>query len=130
LLYNYIPATYASANPLILTGFDSQLVLAYSKKTLAHSIDSLIRRLNLPITKQKNYNTELRPLIDSSIMAGYNIVKLNYPLLKKTSKLLLTIENQLAKALPADNFWLYVVDDVSLLNTDPVPCGMYRWRKI
>src|SRR5579871_6850879 len=65
LFYNYIPSTYQTEKPLIVTGFDNQLMLNFSSKHVVFYLDSLLRSLGIPITKQPNYKTEILPLIDS-----------------------------------------------------------------
>jgi erythromycin esterase len=117
LLFKYIPATYNTASPLVITGFDSQQYLNFSYYNLPRILDSTITAMHLPITHQANYPSEILPTLDS--MKKWAVF---YP--KDTAKVqkgidyLHIIRNQLADKLPADDFWLYVLDNEIGLGTE------------
>lgn len=67
LFNNYIPASYASSQPLAVTGFDSQLILGYSNVMLSFYLDSIFRKFELPLVSQPYYRSEILPLIDTLI---------------------------------------------------------------
>ncbi len=114
LFFTYVPQTFTTQKPLQVSGFDNQMVLNYSSKKLSAGLDSVLRSYDLPVTKEANYSTEIIPLIDS--LKRYQ--------LKDTSQFgkqygfLLTIKEQLAKKLPADNFWMMVVDNLFAENEE------------
>ncbi|MBL0183789.1 MAG: erythromycin esterase family protein [Chitinophagaceae bacterium] len=108
LFKRYIPKTQFSASPMQLAGFDNQLVLNYSSRYLSKKLDSVLQSHNLPITKEPNYATEIFPLIDSCKRSTLKDTtqysrQLNY---------LLAIKAQLGKVLPADDFWMVVLDNL------------------
>lgn len=65
LLYNYIPASHQTNKPLQITGFDNQMTMLHSTKYLLQYLDSSLRAIDAPITKQENYSLQVLPLIDS-----------------------------------------------------------------
>lgn len=65
LLFEYIPSTYQTSTPLQVTGFDNQMVLNHSAQYLVNYVDSVIKKLDLAITKQQNYSSHVLPLISS-----------------------------------------------------------------
>ncbi len=101
LLFNYLPATYKTNNPLILTGFDSQQYLDYSFHHLKDRLDSLFRSLKIPITQQANYTTEVLPSIDSPKRWVFFPPKDSVRVNKCLNNLLL-MRSQLASALHPD----------------------------
>jgi len=111
LFYNYIPATYSTGNPLIISGFDSQQYLWYSYKNLKPVLDSVFREMNLPITHQNNYVREILPLIDSPrrwiFTAPKDTVKLHECLVN-----LYAINRQMTAVTDSGSFWRYVMDNL------------------
>ena len=65
LLFQYIPNSYQTNNPLVLSGLDVQMFLVYSYHNLLFKFDSIIKSYNLPITQTSNYLSETLPLINS-----------------------------------------------------------------
>ena len=65
LFHNYIPSSYNSLHPLIISGFDNQMVLAYSSKNLIKKLDSAFRSYKLSATTEPDYNAHMLPLFDS-----------------------------------------------------------------
>ena len=108
LLYNFIPQSFATATPMQVTGFDNQMVLSYSYKKLSASLDSVLRSYDLSITHDPNYRTEVIALIDS--LKLYKMKDTSQ--YSKQLAYLYTIKQQLAQKLPADNFWMMVVDNL------------------
>ena len=111
LFYSYIPATYKTSNPLFVTGFDNQMILSYSRNFLSIKLDSILRILDLPITKQSNYNTTIIPTIDS-IRYGYWISSKNDDYFSKCNKYLKQIKSEIGKKLSNDNFWIMILDNL------------------
>ena len=125
LLYQYIPASYRTERPLIVSGFDNQMVLGFSYRTLYRRLDSVIRHYELPITREAAYSTELLPLIDSMYrrpVSGADTADYN-----RRDSCLQKIREQLATKVPPDDFWLMVVDNLVQSNLE----NKYRsdyWR--
>jgi len=116
LLFKYIPATYTTASPLIITGFDSQQYLNFSYYNMPRLLDSTIRVMQLPITREPNYTSEILPVIDS--IKRWSIF---YPKdtagIEKGIGYLHVIRDQLAGKVNQNNFWLYAVDnEIGLAN--------------
>jgi len=53
LFNHYIPQSYQTSNPIIVSGFDNQMMLNYSFQFLTSKLDSVCRSANLPITKER-----------------------------------------------------------------------------
>lgn len=70
LFYQYIPSTQSTKKPLVITGFDNQVILPYSENNLPAYIDSSWRALELPVTKRPDYNSRILPLI-SEMLRNY-----------------------------------------------------------
>lgn len=110
LFYQYIPDTYTTEHPIILTGFDSQLGLGYTRAHLRHQLDSLFKRLKLPIVDSPDYTTKILPLFDDL----YNTVKAPGDSIFYTihSFYFKVIKSQLSKRLDNTNFWMMVMDNL------------------
>ena len=65
LLFQYIPASFQTNNPLLVTGFDPQLILSYSYANLLQKFDSVLLHYKIPTRLKENYESETRPLINS-----------------------------------------------------------------
>lgn len=50
LFYTYLPATQATTHPLVVSGFDNQVVLRYSAQNLVSYLDSALRQLPFAAT--------------------------------------------------------------------------------
>lgn len=114
LFFDYLPATYQTKNPLIITGFDNQLVLNFSSKHLAFYLDSILQSLNISITKQKNYRSEILPLIDS-LKYYYFKDTANY---SKCETYLTEIKNQVTTKLSENDFWMRVINSLLAANKE------------
>lgn len=108
LLYNYIPSTYATENPLFISGFDNQMVLDYSAKHLVSYIDSLLKAMDISLTKQDNYATLLLPLIDSVNYWSVSDTG-NY---SKRATFLSIIKQQVAGKLSENSFEMQVINNL------------------
>jgi erythromycin esterase len=114
LLYQYIPQTFSTSNPLQISGFDNQMVLQYSNKKLSKTLDSVLRSYKLPITKEANYTTEIIPLVDS--LKIFNLKDTSQ--YSKQLSYLLLIKEQLATKLKADHFWMMLMDNLIAENDE------------
>jgi erythromycin esterase-like protein len=65
LLRRYIPESYQTTIPLHVTGVDNQLLMWHSNKQLTRTLDSALRALQLPGTRQSDYTQQTLPLIDT-----------------------------------------------------------------
>ncbi|MDZ4758982.1 MAG: erythromycin esterase family protein [Bacteroidota bacterium] len=109
LFYDYIPKTYKTATPLIISGFDNQMHLNYSSKNLVAKLDSVVRLLNLSITKMPEYSSEVIALLTSQ-MNWYDIEERDTTLFAKYDYYLNLIKLQLGEKLNTNDFW-YLVDE-------------------
>jgi erythromycin esterase-like protein len=110
LFYDYIPATYKSANPIKVTGFDNQMILTYSRKYLSQKLDSVMRNLNLPITIQPDYVTSVLPAIDS--LTRYYWLTPSEDYYTRCARYLQQIRSEMGKALDKNNFWVMIIDNL------------------
>lgn len=110
LFYNYIPSTYQTANPIIVTGFDNQMILNYSAKNLKLKLDSVFKSLDLPIVKNTNYSSAILPMIDS-LRFGY-FDKLSPSFYSNCDSYLKEIRKQAEKKLTEDSFWLLIINNL------------------
>ncbi|MFI5160303.1 MAG: erythromycin esterase family protein [Sphingobacteriales bacterium] len=111
LFFDYVPSTWKTSSPLTITGFDSQQYLYYSFRHLGKRLDTVLRGFNLPITKRTDYAAAVIPLIDSSkvwtLKPPADISRIDACL-----HYLQTIRSELATVVKADDFWIYVVDNM------------------
>ena len=114
LLYQYIPQTFSTSNPLQVSGFDNQMVLQYSNKKLSKTLDSVLRSYNLPITKEANYTIEIIPLVDS--LKIFNLKDTSQ--YSKQLSYLVLIKEQLATKFKADHFWMMLMDNLIAENDE------------
>ncbi len=110
LLFKYIPATYTTASPLILTGFDSQQYLNFSYYNMPRLLDSTIKAMQLPITREPNYKSKILPVIDSIKHWCFFYPK-DTAAVEKSIGYLHIIRDQLAGKVDQNDFWLYAVDN-------------------
>ena len=111
LFYKYIPSTYASAKRLRVSGFDNQLSLSYSREHLTAKLDSLLKSLDLAITKQPGYNSAVLPAIDSSLKL-YWVKSKGDAHHARVDKYLKQIKSEVEEKLSKDDFWTMVVDNL------------------
>lgn len=113
LLYEYIPHTYTTSNPMMLSGFDNQMY--FSPSILSARLDSLLKGLQLPIVEQTGYESEIKPKIDSLIKVQTGIYR-SEDFYIKCDGYLNAIKDQLGSKLSKDDFWLQVVGSLIQLN--------------
>lgn len=114
LFYNYIPETYETQNPLIISGFDNQMYLNYSSKNLTLKLDSVLRQLNLPITTKTKYVKEVIPIIDSLILNyGQNL-----NVYSTCDSYLNEIKDEIGKKIDKNAFWMMVIENLIQLNIE------------
>jgi len=118
LFYNYIPKTYKTLNPLIISGFDSQVFQDYSSKYLSSKLDSIIKSLDLPITKRPEYSTEIMTTIDTFISALKYSANKSSNILPNSMRYLTEIKNEAGQKLETDDFWMVVIDNLICLNIE------------
>lgn len=74
LLFEYIPSTFLSKKPLMISGFDNQVHGSYSTKNLRSFMDNYLKRKKINFTKTENYKIDFLSFIDS-ISFNRNIEK-------------------------------------------------------
>ena len=70
LLYSYIPATYKTNNPIVVTGFDNQMIFKYSMDSLVSSVDRYLLKQNIPFVKDASYQAQYLPLATALLRKG------------------------------------------------------------
>ena len=120
LLYQYIPQSYNTNNPLILSGFDDQLFLEFTSKNLSFKLDSILRSLKLPITLLPDYSTGIFPLID---FLPHQMGVITDSIYNKRDIYLTMAKKQLSEKVPANNLWLMIIDNLVQLNLE------FKYRK-
>lgn len=114
LFKKYIPGTFRTASPLQVTGFDPQMMLAYSRK-LTGQLDSVLRALQLPITATTEYRQTIIPLIDSlKYWYYYKPADSSYG---QCTAYLQRIRTEAMQKLNKDDYWIQVVDNL-LIETE------------
>ncbi|HUS03600.1 MAG TPA: erythromycin esterase family protein [Chitinophagaceae bacterium] len=126
LLENYIPNSYLTPSPLSVTGFDNQMILEYSSKFLISKLDSVLRSLDLPITKQENYRIEILPLIDS-LSLRYRIPPKDTTLYTKCGQYLTTIKKQADQKLNKSDYWWVIIENLLQENIE-YQASKTNWR--
>lgn len=112
LLFKYIPESFQTEKPLILTGFDDQLCLSHSTRKLISKLDSVLNKQQIPIIKAPNYLTEILPLLN----VFYKINQLDSNTLKKRGFYLEEIKKQLITTTSPDDYWVVIVENMIRYN--------------
>ena len=111
LFYQYLPATLFSNQPMIITGFDNQLMTDRSHTHLISALDSVSQLLGLPIIKQTDYISHILPTLDSLGRFYQKPKTMGY--FERCGNYLITIKQQLQdKGMTPDNFWMMVIDNL------------------
>jgi erythromycin esterase len=116
LLFDYLPATHSSENPLQLSGFDSQIFLWYSYDSLRILLDSVFRLYELPITKTPEYTGIVLPLIDSTAAWLSPYVDSNQ--YNTAHQFFTQIKLELMEKVVENDFWLLVMDNLIAANLE------------
>ncbi|MBS1578022.1 MAG: erythromycin esterase family protein [Bacteroidetes bacterium] len=115
LLYEYIPQTQKSSVPIIVTGFDNQTVYTYSRNSLIEKLDSVLRKLEIPMTQLANYKSEVLPQLDTLVTKfGYQIPTQDF--FKECGNTLNIIKEQVKSKISDESFWSLVIDNLIALN--------------
>jgi erythromycin esterase len=110
LFFDYLPGTYKTAHPVVVTGFDNQMILRYSSKNLTLALDSVFKYLHLPIVQEADYATLIIPTLDS--MRFSYATPGNSVFFARCGHYLEQIKQQAAGKLGADDFWMRVIDNL------------------
>jgi erythromycin esterase len=121
LFYHYLPATRAAAQPLKLAGFDNQMVLLRSRVDLVKGLDSLLKVLDLPVTKRANYTSAILPALKDH----YGGAKKD---ISATRQYVSDISAEITGKLPAQDFWMMVVQNL-VAETDQYYYFPNNWLK-
>jgi erythromycin esterase-like protein len=115
----YIPSSLKTNNPLEITGFDNQVFT----KPLYPILDSVLRKLKIPITKQTDYSSTILPFLQSWGKFTNDSISNT-----KVNNYLIEIKSQLLRVLPDTNFWVMTVDNLIQQNIEFRNLGKY-YRK-
>jgi erythromycin esterase-like protein len=111
LLVNYIPNSYNTPNPITVTGFDNQMILTYSTEHLISKLDSVLRSLNLDVTRKENYRTQILPAIDS-IRFWYFMPPKDTSIYTRAGQYLGEIKKQAEQKLNESDYWMVVIENL------------------
>lgn len=126
LFYDYIPLTQKSDIPIILTGFDNQTVYTYSRKHLIEKLDSVLRKLEIPITQVANYQSEVLPQLETLVTKfGYQIPAQDF--FKECGNTLNIIKEQAKSKISDESFWSLVIDNLIALNWEEYNFKKDKW---
>lgn len=125
LLFQYIPGTYRTDRPLTVSGFDNNMLLLYSYRTLYRQLDSVLRHYDLPMTQEAAYSGSILPLLTSTYSASAQGDQ-SYD---RRDSCLRKIREQLAARLSPDDFWLMVTDNLIQSNLEFKNKANY-WQKV
>jgi erythromycin esterase-like protein len=110
LFYNTIPNSYQTKNPIIMTGFDNQMYLRYSSKNLSQKVDSVLKKLNLPITSKTDYNLNTLSLIDS--MSKVSFISKDNSFYDKLLEQLNIIKSEISSRIDSNSYWKILIDNL------------------
>lgn len=113
-LFQYIPETYKTPQPLHITGFDNQVFLNHSYTLLSKKMDSVLRSYELPITKTAEYKTEAIPYIDS--LTNWYKPYVDTSQYGRTDVYLRQMKKELHSKLNESNFWMKTLDNLLAVN--------------
>jgi erythromycin esterase len=113
LFYEYIPYTYTTLNPIVLSGFDNQMY--FSPAVLITKLDSVIKSIQLPVVELPEYESIIKSKIDSLVNVQTGMGRSD-EFYRKCGEYLSTLKNQLGDKLNKDDFWLQVVESLIQLN--------------
>jgi len=116
LFYTYIPQTYKTRQPLALSGFDSQLVLAFSKNNLRKDLDSLLLALKIPYTNSSYYRTTFLPALDTLLNGFKKTEDIRKDVFVPLKPALITIKKECLARIPKNSYWILILDNLLALN--------------
>lgn len=116
LFYTYIPQTYKTSQPLILSGFDNQLTLAFSKKSLTKDLDSVLSTLKIPYTNTSNYRTIFLPALDTLLNGFKKVDDIHKDVVIQLKPALITIKKECLTKISNDNYWILILDNLIAFN--------------
>lgn len=127
LLYGYIPTTQKSSVPIIITGFDNQTVYTYSRNYLIEKLDSVLRKLEIPIVQSANYHSELLPQLHTLVTKfGYQIPTQDF--FRDCGNTLNIIKEQVRSKIPDHSFWSMVIDNLIAFNREEYNFKQDKWK--
>jgi erythromycin esterase len=112
LFFSYIPSTYLTQQPLHLSGFDNQMSMTYSMRNLGVVLDSVIKAIGLPITKDPDYDVNIKPLLNPVSGRAHQNTSLYLKQLNKLQE----IKKQLISRAPDKDFWIALVENLIQTN--------------
>lgn len=110
LFNTYIPRSFATPKPLVVTGFDDQMVLNYSGQNLRHILDSLFKKINLPVCSVPDYESYIASI--DSVRMSYGDPKVNASSYKRWETNFRRIRSEIAQKFPETNYWVRVIDNL------------------
>ncbi|TDW99750.1 erythromycin esterase family protein [Dinghuibacter silviterrae] len=108
LFSRYIPD---HSRELKVVGVDLQMIFGFGYRFLRHRLDSVLRRLDLPVTHEEGYTTIFLPMVDSlpSIRWYRRVGKAT---LDSVADWAARAGDQARTKLSKDDFWVHVLDNL------------------
>jgi erythromycin esterase len=127
LFTDYIPGSWKTANPIIITGFDNQLYLDFSSKKLVANLDSVLKQLDLPVVKSADYSSMVLPTIDSLVNTKISFLR-GAGFHARCGNYLKEIREQAGGKLSKNDFWIIAIDNLIQFNLqDQTRMDKDRW---
>jgi len=111
LLYNYIPNSYKTTAPLVVSGFDSQLYLDFSINNLVTKLDSVLKAVNAPIAVRPEYTSSILLTLDSLITIRPK-TESDSGFYKRCDTYLKEIKHDISQKLNENNIWSMLIDNL------------------
>lgn len=110
-LFNiYIPQSQRTATPLQITGFDNQMVLGFTSSNMKRILDSVFRKLDLPVTRELDYATYLAAI--DSLRFSYGNLKIPSSHYERWEQKFQRLHSEMITILPSENYWVTIIDNL------------------
>lgn len=110
LFNTYIPGSFLTPNPLVVTGFDDQMVLNYSGNNLRRLLDSIFKSAAIPLCKEIYYDSYIAAI--DSIRLSYGDPKINAASYERWEAYFRRMRSEIGQKFPETNFWIRVIDNL------------------
>jgi erythromycin esterase len=114
LFYTYIPSTFTTGSPLVVTGFDNQLTQPWSHAHIVPYLDSLAHHLSLPLASSASWPNAL-DCIQSLVSMK---IHQDSSLYTKSKTYLLQLKKEIDDTLRANEFPTMVVNNLLAFATE------------
>jgi erythromycin esterase len=105
------------------------MILHYSSKNIVAKLDSVLRALDLPIVKQRNYISHILPAIDS-LRYFYSAIPQSANFHSNCGNYLDEIKRQASEKLPKDDFWIMTIENLIQENIEFKTADYWQKRDV